>query len=146
MTPSEMARDAALAFEAVKVKLSQGKDGILLTLAIHPDETPMELVRAFVGSRWQCVLVRLGADDLPAPTQGQVDGSRSVQSAAMLCRTPAFQSWMVDFGLSQEASEEAAGEGLRKYLGITSRSALKTDSAARELFAVLKERFERSVR
>jgi hypothetical protein len=82
---------ASVSFEAVKVKLTQGKDGMLVTLAIHPDEVPDVLVRAFVGSRWG-----------------------------------------------------AATEGLRRYLGIASRSQLKTDAAARELFHGLRERFERA--
>jgi hypothetical protein len=137
-------RDAAVNFEGIKVKLSQGRDGMLVTFAIHPDEIPPELVRAFVGSRWMCALVRLGDDDMPAPTQGQVDGTRAVQSAAMLCRTPAFQQFLVDRGVAPEATEDAATEGLRRYLGISSRADLKGDAAARELFATLKARFERS--
>lgn len=139
MTP----RDAAINFEAIKVKLSQGKEGILVTFAIHPDEVPDVLVRAFVGSRWLCALVRLGDDDMPAPTPAQVEGHRAVQSAAMLCRTPAFQAFLVERGMAADATEEAATEGLRRYLGVTSRSALKTDPAARELFGALKARFER---
>jgi hypothetical protein len=37
---------ASVSFEAVKVKLTQGKDGMLVTLAIHPDEVPEVLIRA----------------------------------------------------------------------------------------------------
>jgi hypothetical protein len=135
---------AAVSFEAVKVKLSQGKDGILITLAIHPDEVPEPLVRAFVGSRWGCALVRIGDDDLPQATGDQVEGARAVQSAALLCRTPGFRTYLRERGIADDTTEDAAAEGLRRYLGITTRSALKTDIAARELFAGLKERFERS--
>ncbi len=140
MTPSE----AAVHFEATKVKLSQDKNGILLTLAIHPDEVPELLVRAFVGSRWMCALVRLGDDDQPQVTEDQVAGARAVQSAAMLCRTPAFQLWMMRQGIIPEATETAAVEGLRSYLGLASRSDLKTDRDARALFDGLKTRYERS--
>jgi hypothetical protein len=135
---------ASVSFEAVKVKLTQGKDGILITLAIHPDEVPEVLVRAFVGSRWGVAMVRLGDDDLPAATSGQVEAGRAVQSAAMLCRTPAFRTFLRERGIAADVTEDAATEGLRRYLGITSRSQLKTDTAARELFAGLRERFERS--
>lgn len=139
MTP----REAAVHFEAVKVKLSQDKNGILLTLAIHPDDVPESLVRAFVGSRWVCALVRLDDHEMPAPSPAQVDGSRAVQSAAMLCRTPAFQAFLEAQGIATAATEPAATEGLRRYLGIASRADLKTDAAARGLLAGLKDRFNK---
>jgi hypothetical protein len=138
--------DASVSFEAIKVKLNQGKDGILITLAVHPDEAPEPLIRAFVGSRWGVAMVRIGDDDLPATTPAQVDAARAVTSAAMLCRTPAFRTYLHERGISADITEDAASDGLRRYLGITTRSALKTDAAARELFAGLKERFERSRR
>jgi hypothetical protein len=138
------ASTASVSFEAVKVKLTQGKDGMLVTLAIHPDEVPDVLVRAFVGSRWGVAMVRIGDNDLPAATPDQVEASRTVQSAAMLCRTPSFRTWLRDRGIAADITEDAATEGLRRYLGIASRSQLKTDAAARELFHGLRERFERA--
>lgn len=134
-------REAAVHFEAVKVKLMQSREGMLLTLAIHPDEVPDEIVRSFVGSRWMCAFVRIGDDDQPVKSPAQIDGERAVQSAAMLCRDPSFQAWMAAEGLASSATEIGAAEGLRDYLGIDSRADLKTDAAARELFAKLKERF-----
>jgi hypothetical protein len=49
-----------LQFEAVKMALKQNKDGYVLTMSIHPDEIPDELMRDFVGARYQVVMVRLG--------------------------------------------------------------------------------------
>lgn len=142
MTP----REAAVHFEGVKVKLTQDKNGFLLTLAIHPDEVPDPLVRAFVGSRWMCALVRLDDNDDPLPSAAQLEGVRVVQSAAMLCRTPAFQAFLVERGIAEVATEDGATDGLRRYLGVASRADLKSDAGARELFAGLRDRFEQKGR
>jgi len=39
-------------FEAIKTGLKQSKDGYMLSLAVHPDELPDDLVRDFVGARY----------------------------------------------------------------------------------------------
>ena len=57
MTPSS--------FEAVKVAIKQDKSGYILTLAIHPDEIPSEVMRDFVGARYQVVMVRLNGEEKP---------------------------------------------------------------------------------
>jgi len=49
----------ALQFEARKVALKQDRTGYVLTISIHPDEIPEELLRDFVGSRYGCALVRI---------------------------------------------------------------------------------------
>ena len=45
-------------FEAVKVAIKQDKTGYVLTLSIHPDEIPEEVMRDFVGARYQVVALR----------------------------------------------------------------------------------------
>ena len=47
-------------FEGVKTALKQTKDGYSLTLAVHPDDLPQDLMRDFVGARYMVVMVRLG--------------------------------------------------------------------------------------
>jgi hypothetical protein len=44
-------------FEAVKVSMKQDNSGYVLTLRIHPDEVPEEILRDFVGARYMAVLV-----------------------------------------------------------------------------------------
>jgi hypothetical protein len=51
----------------------------VLTLSIHPDEIPTELLRDFVGARYACALVRIQDDETPTPYTNRV------QKAAMLC-------------------------------------------------------------
>jgi hypothetical protein len=52
-------------FEAVKVAIKQDKTGYVLTLSIHPDEIPEEVMRDFVGARYQVVMVRLNGEEKP---------------------------------------------------------------------------------
>jgi transposase len=44
-----------LQFEGVKVALKQDKTGYVLNLSMHPDDVPEELLRDFVGARYQVV-------------------------------------------------------------------------------------------
>ena len=74
----------ALQFEARKVALKQDRTGFVLTLSIHPDEIPVELMRDFVGARYGCALVRIQDDESPTPYIYRV------QKAGMLCRERSF--------------------------------------------------------
>ena len=55
----------ALQFEARKIALKQDRTGYVLTLSLHPDEIPEELLRDFVGARYACALVRIQDDESP---------------------------------------------------------------------------------
>ena len=52
-------------FEGKKIALKQTKDGYAMTLAIHPDEVPSELLRDWVGARYMVVMVRLADNEEP---------------------------------------------------------------------------------
>jgi hypothetical protein len=78
----------ALQFEARKVALKQDRTGFVLTLAIHPDECPEEILRDFVGARYGCALVRIQDDESATPY------SNRVQKAGMLCKEPNFQDFL----------------------------------------------------
>ena len=131
-----------LNFEAIKLGLKQSKDGFVLTLAVHPDEIPDALVRDFVGSRYQVVMVRLGDDDQPLSREGEFPGDHAVKMAGILCRDPEFWKWLNDREMLMEKNEKACAEWLTSYLGIESRKELKTDTEARNLFNQLKRSFE----
>ena len=49
----------ALGFECVKVALKQDRTGFILTLSVHPDEIPEELMRDFVGARYMLSLIHI---------------------------------------------------------------------------------------
>jgi len=115
----------ALQFEARKVALKQDRTGYVLTLSLHPDEIPVELLRDFVGSRYGCALVRIQDDESPTAY------SNRVQTAGMLCRSIEFQEFLGTIDESSAAAE------LCKQCGITSRSELNGNEEAQMAFDAL---------
>jgi hypothetical protein len=129
-------------FEGIKTGLKQSKDGYVLTMAVHPDDLPDDLMRDFVGSRYVVVMVRLGDDERPMNREQEFPGDHAVKMAGMLCRDPEFWEWLSQKKLLEDQNEKACAEWLSDYLGIESRKELKTDEDARALFNRLKEAFE----
>ena len=123
-----------LQFEAAKMALKQNKDGYVLTMSIHPDEIPDDLMRDFVGSRYQVVMVRLGDDEMPLDRRDH-DGDRAVKLAGVLCREKEFQEFLVQNNEIFDLNEAEATEWLRGKVGIQSRSELKTNQDARAVLA-----------
>jgi hypothetical protein len=117
-------------FEARKVALKQDRTGFVLTLSVHPDEFPAELLRDFVGARYACVMVRINDDETP------VAYNNRVQKAAMLCKNPSFQQLLGTKG------EDATAKALCDRLGIDSRTELNGNSLAQSLFDDLVAEFE----
>jgi len=119
----------ALQFEARKVALKQDRTGFVLTLAIHPDECPEEILRDFVGARYGCALVRIQDDESATPY------SNRVQKAAMFCKDSKFQDYL---GVNKE---DDAAEVLCKHCGIESRTELHGNAKAQQVFDALIDRF-----
>lgn len=118
-------------FEAVKVALKQDKTGYVLTLCLHPDEIPDDLLRDFVGSRYQVVMVRLDSNEQPMDRQEEFAGDRAIKIAGALCRNSEFWEYLHQDAQILEASETEASDWLRRYLGIKSRAELKSNHEAR---------------
>jgi hypothetical protein len=120
----------ALQFEARKIALKQDRTGFILTLALHPDEAPEEILRDFVGARYACALVRIQDDE--SPTQY----TNRVAKAGMLCRDPNFQEFLLC------DNEIDATHMLCKRCGIESRTELHGNKFAMAEFDVLLREFE----
>lgn len=120
-----------LQFEATKVALKQDKTGYVLTLSMHPDDIPEDLLRDFVGARYQVVMVRLNGDEQPMDRQEEFQGERSIRIAGLLCRDKDFWEYLYSDNQIIEANEKEATDWLRDYLNIPSRSDLKTNHNAR---------------
>lgn len=128
-------------FEGKKVALKQTKDGIVMSLAIHPDDLPEELMRDFVGARYMVVMVRLGDDEKPANRE-EYAGAQMVKLAGILCRDKDFWDYLYDDGQLFEKSETACVDWLTAYLGVNSRSDIKTDPNAQSLLKVLNAKYK----
>jgi hypothetical protein len=120
-----------LQFEGVKVALKQDKTGYVLNLSMHPDDVPEDLLRDFVGARYQVVMVRLDGHEEPMDRQREYEGDRSIRIAGLLCRDPKFWQYLHEDTQILEATEKEATNWLRDYLNIPSRSELKTNPQAR---------------
>ena len=118
-------------FESVKVALKQDKTGFVLTLSIHPDDLPEEVIRDFVGARYQVVMVRLNTDERPMDREQDLSMDY-VRVAGMLCRDPAFHKFLHEGGHIFMMSEEEATDWLKETLSIESRSEIKTNARAIE--------------
>lgn len=126
----------ALQFEARKIAMKQDRNGYILTLCMHPDEVPEEILRDFVGARYACALVRIQDDESPTPYVNRV------QKAGMLCRTTAFQEFISERLVGQMVDEDEAAAALCKQCGITSRSELNGNTKAQEMFDAMILDFE----
>ena len=128
--------DHAINFEAVKISMSQTRDGWKLILAVHPDDAPEELLRSFVGSRYMIAAVQLDEREEPVPLiqkpEPKDPGAEAVEYAARLCRDPAFSRWLFRNGYCSKPDEEHAAKALRVMLGVDSRSELRTNEQARD--------------
>ena len=132
MTPSQ--------FEAVKVAIKQDKTGYLLTLSIHPDEIDEAIMRDFVGSRYQVVMVRLNGEEKPMNRE-QEHSRDLIRTAGILCRDKAFHKFLLETGQVLEASEEEAISWLKDTLKIVSRSELSTNFRAAKQFTLIHQEF-----
>ena len=131
-----------LQFEGVKVALKQDKTGYVLTLSMHPDDIPEELLRDFVGSRYQVVMVRLNGNEEPMDRQEEYQGDRAVRIAGILCKDPKFWKYLYSEEQIFDEDMEDATEWVRNYLNIPSRSDLKTNREAQILLDRLHREYQ----
>jgi len=125
-------------FESVKVALKQDANGYMLTLKIHPDDIPEALLRDFVGARYQVVMVRINENEQPYKRREHTVSNR----AAILCKDPLFQKFLVESGLAWDMSERAAAAFVKETRAIDSRSKLDSDNDAKTTFEEIVKEYE----
>ena len=134
-------REMAATFEAVKIAWRQSKDGMILTLAIHPNDVNVDVANARIGTRFQVALVEITDDGQPVAGPDATEAEKALRVAGALCRDERFWQWIASYDGVFVESEAEAAEWLRDELEISSRSVIKTDPRARQAFNDLKERF-----
>lgn len=139
-------KENAVHFEAVKIALSQGKDGLILKLAIHPNDAPQDVILDPVGARYIIAAVRLSDDDQPMAPQRKKAVDSIISAAGLMCRNDRFQNWLVLSGHADTADEASAVEAIRNLCGIKSRSEFATNEDARNTFLQIKREFEQSIK
>jgi hypothetical protein len=107
---------------------------------MHPDDIPEDLLRDFVGARYQVVMVRLNGNEDPMDRQAEFDGDNAVRAAGLLCRDPKFWKFLFEDSQIWEEDEESCTGWLREYLVVQSRAELKINVEARNrLKKILRE-------
>lgn len=127
---------SALQFEALKVALKQDATGYVLTIKIHPDEIPEELLRDFVGARYGVAMVRINDDETPMQVRNRV------QKAGMLCRENWFHKFLSENYDIDHPTEAKATRFLYDVCGIKSRTELNGNAQAQECFDNLVQEYE----
>lgn len=128
----------ALQFECRKVALKQDRTGYVLTVVIHPDEIPEELLRDFVGARYGIAMVRINDDETAMPYDNRV------KKAGMICRNPTYRLWLrKECGLSTIDTEDDAIDALYRICNIESRTELNGNKEAQHKFDEMVDDYER---
>ena len=68
-----IARERALNCEVRKIAYRQSKDGVVISLLIHPNEVPDELATAPLGTRYVLAMVELNDDETPVERSSKVE-------------------------------------------------------------------------
>lgn len=117
---------------------------MFLKLELTPNDIPDELSVASVGQRMIVAVSEIGDMD-----EDVGSGDRDVQIAGILCRTPGFQEFMVEYvrerassPVRAEPTEDFAARTLKKILGIDSRAELRDNEAAQKKFNALKIHYD----
>lgn len=98
-----------MVFEGKKHRLFHGKDGYIFTLVLHPQDVPLDLMRAKLGAAWTIALIpdieegeRQEAEQPPAPPPPSPEKVKEStpflhkprsQQAGMLLNDPQFRAW-----------------------------------------------------
>lgn len=127
-------------FESVKVAMKQDNSGYVLTLRIHPDEVPEEILRDFVGARYMTVLVRLTEEERPMNREAEL-GRDMVRVAGMLCRDPMFWEFLDESSAIFDKSEAEATDWMQTYLRVDSRSDIAKNKQAIDKLIGMKTEF-----
>jgi hypothetical protein len=118
---ADIARASALQVEAKKHALRQQQDGCwIMTLRVHPNDMPEQIMKAAMGTRYIMALVEIGDDEHPLPPHTAEAAPRSVkapqplpvgenkqkrafgeiapaQQAGILCNEIAFQKYLKEY-------------------------------------------------
>ena len=137
-------KEVVVAFEAVKVAMRQTKDGVTITLAIHPNEKTNDLFTHWVGSRYQVAMVLLNDQDEPQGKTAKNAGDEAVSAAGMLVRQPEFLAWLYEQGRIIHSSEADALQYLYHACRIRTRKDLATNIEARRVFDGIRLQYSQS--
>jgi hypothetical protein len=163
MTPADLARKNAIAFECKKDGLRQTQAGTwkVTFTVLDMDE---RLTRAFPGTRYQAVLVEIDENEMPVskPPEKETNATplaasskplpeakrmdwRELQPAAQAgirCADPVFWKFLSEEYRGAPSCAAEAADSVRNICSVKSRSELSSNHLARVLWHQLDEHFQ----
>jgi hypothetical protein len=150
MQDENIVRKVAVHCEARKWSYRQTKDGVVISLLIHPQEVPDGIALSQLGTRYMVALVEINdqeepveqkkemSSEIPSSSKKDWDSLSPSQQAGLLCKNPEFQKWIVahvkwgtpGYGLPFYQPEEYVANLVRDNCEIESRSDLKNNPEA----------------
>jgi len=129
-------------FETKKDGLRQTQDGLWkLTLTVLPEDMPVELMQAPMGTPYGLAMVKIDYDNPDKPVAEKSEGEKIRTRAVMLCKDSDFQSFSSAVYFNDK-DESGAQETIKTTCYINSRSELTTNENAQERFLSLVEDFK----
>jgi hypothetical protein len=145
ITPAE----TAFNFECEFTRMYAGREGIKITLNVHPEEPCLPaLLGTKINSRLMVSAVVIGDDEQINPPRVVVQGIRAVRKAGILCRREDFHRFLVDASYietqnNNEEYENAAASFVRQWCRVRSRGDIKYDIAAQNRLEELVADYQR---
>jgi hypothetical protein len=161
MTPADLARQAAIAFECKKDSLRQTQAGTwkVAFTVIDMDE---RLTRAMPGTRYQAVLVEIGDDELPVqqPVKEVIPPAKPLlapksagvkrdwrdlspqQQAGIHCADPIFAAFLREQRPDDWHESQDAAACVRLICGVDSRKLLESNQRARIIWHQLDSQYQ----
>lgn len=137
---------AKVEFECKKVSMKQDKNGFLLVLSLHPQDTPEELFRHWVGVRYKASVVPLDDEEKPIVSKHKSMEHKTLAAISLLCRNEKFWVYLSRLFDTEIKNEEEALLQVKEYLGIESRKELLTNKAAADAFMGMVSEFKNQER
>jgi hypothetical protein len=153
MTPAQKARAAAFSSEVKLHALRRSKEGVVVSLVLHPQSVPEQILTAELGTRFMLAWVQIGDDEQPvepAKVTQFPDRSRQAREhyqqsdameqartrAALLAKDERFRRWAFPFQGDAKTERDVAAF-IREQCGIESRRQIATDEQAYRKFIAL---------
>ena len=135
----------AVTFEGAKLYLKQDGRGFVLSILVHPNDVPIDLMMSPINTRYTVAMVEMADNGEPVAPKDKTEGEKLVASAGMLCKNPRFIEWLYKRRLIDAEEEREAENYVRTICKIESRSELKTNHSARDRFVKLRDAFKDAV-
>jgi hypothetical protein len=158
MTPAQKARTAAFSSEVKLHALRRSKEGVVVSLVLHPQAIPEQILTAELGTRFMLAWVQIGDDEQPIEPQKVTqfpDRSRQARDryhqsdameqarvrAVMLAKDPRFLGWAFPMNTDSHTEKDVA-EFIREACGIETRRMIATDDEAFRKFLALETEYK----